>query len=115
MDINYTDIGNRIKDKRLQLKITQEKLAETTGLSVQHLSGIENGKTRFSFATLVRIVNALGVSIDELACGSLMRGKPVMQSEFSELLADCSPDQTAVIIDTIKAMKKSMKLNQASE
>jgi len=113
MDINYIDIGKRIQEQRLKNDVTQEKLSEMVDLSVSHLSGIENGKTKFSFPSIVRIANALNTSLDSLSCGSLLQGAVILQNEFAELLEDCSPEQKIIIIDTIKAMKKSMKQNES--
>ena len=109
MEIDYADIGSRIRKQRQKLKITQEKLAEMTDLSVQHMSGIENGKTKFSFQSILHIANALELSIDELVCGSLMQGKPIMQHEFSVLLADCTAEEAGIILNTAKALKKSLR------
>ena len=112
MDINYIDIGNRIRAKRLKKNLTQEKLAEMSSMSLQHMNGIENGKTKFSCGSIVRIANALEISIDELLCGSLTHCKPLIQNEFAELLSDCSHEEAMLILDTVKAMKKSMKMKK---
>lgn len=48
MEINYKDIGIRIKQERINQNITQEKLAEITGISVTHMSNIENANTKLS-------------------------------------------------------------------
>ena len=109
MEINYADIGRRIRERRLQLGITQEKLAELIGIGIPHMSGIENGKTTFSFKKSVRIVNVLGMSMDELLCGSLQQGKSVMQSEFAHLLEDCSPAEAAFMVSMLKSMKKGLR------
>ena len=109
MEINYADIGNRIRKQRQKLRITQEKLAEMAELSVQHMSGIENGKTKFSFQSILRIANVLGLSMDELLCGSLMQGKVVMQNDFADLLADCTVEETGIILSMVKALKKSLR------
>jgi len=109
MEINYKDIGKRIQEKRLELGITQEKLAETIDLTDGHLSGIENGKTKFSFPTIVNIANALNTSLDVLTCCSLVQGVNILQNEFSALLSDCTTEETVLIIDTVKSMKKSLK------
>ena len=109
MDVNYFDIGIRVKAQRLKLGISQEKLAELTDLSVSHMSAIETGATKLGLPTIVKVANALNVSVDELLCGSLMQGKAVMQNDFVELLNDCSPEETAIIVDIVKAMKKSLK------
>jgi transcriptional regulator with XRE-family HTH domain len=109
MKVNYVDVGKRIQEQRLQKNITQERLAEMVGLSVPHLSGIENGKTRFSFQAILRIANALEFSMDELLCGSLVQGKIVMQNEFADLLADGTVEEAGVILDMVKTLKKSLR------
>ena len=109
MDVDYLDIGKRVKALRKKLGITQEKLAELTDFSVSHMSAIENGNTKLGLPAIVRVANALNVSVDELLCGSLMRGKAVIQNEFADLLADCTPGEAGVILDTVKALKKSLR------
>jgi len=111
MEVNYVDIGKRIQKQRLRKRITQERLAELVGLSVPHMSGIENGKTKFSFQSILRIANVLELSMDELLCGSLKQGKIIMQNEFADLLADCTAEETGVILSTVKALKKSLRLH----
>ena len=109
MDVNYLDIGKRVKARRLELGISQEKLAELTDFSVSHMSAIETGKTKLGLPTIVYIANALNVSVDELLCGSLMQGKAVMQNEFTGLLSDCTVEETRIILDTAKSLKKSLR------
>ena len=60
--IDYSAIGRRIKTARLSCGMTQEKLAEQTGLSLPHISNIETGHTKLSLPTMVEIANALSVS-----------------------------------------------------
>jgi len=115
MTLNYTDIGNRIKAQRIRSAITQENLAEMAAISVQHLSGIENGKTKFSVGSIVRIANALELSLDELLCGSLVVGKTMVANEITELLDTCSPQEAMMILDIVKALKQSLKTKRDDE
>ena len=109
MGINYLDIGKRVRARRLHLGISQERLAELTDFSVSHMSAIETGKTKLGLPAIVYIANALNVSVDELLCGSLMQGKPVMQNEFAGLLADCTTEEARIILSVAKALKKSLR------
>ena len=109
MTVNYADIGKRVKEIRLRKSITQELLAELADISIPHLSNIERGKTKLGLPTIVKIANALAVSVDEILCGSLMQGKAVLQSEFATLLADCTAEEAGVILDTVKTLKKSLR------
>jgi len=52
-NLEYKLIGLRIKERRLQMKLTQEILSESVGIGVQHLSKIENGKAPLSLTCLV--------------------------------------------------------------
>ena len=59
MEINYKDIGVLVKQERINKNITQEKLAELSGVSVTHMSNIENANTKLSLPVLINIANAL--------------------------------------------------------
>lgn len=60
-------IGRNIRERRTWLGMTREQLAERCDLSVQTIYRVEQGMTREpSIATLSRICNALGCSLDVL-------------------------------------------------
>ena len=44
--IDYKSIGLRIKAARQQLHYTQEQVADLCDVSIQHISNIENNKTK---------------------------------------------------------------------
>ncbi len=60
-------IGVGIRTLRLTRRLTQEDLAARSGLTVQALSNIENGKSLVSLANLEMIAKALDVSIQDMA------------------------------------------------
>jgi len=62
----YGDIGSRIKEKRLALKLTREKLAHMAKISDKFLYEIELGKKGMSAETLYKIAKALDVTTDWL-------------------------------------------------
>ena len=57
-------IGQRIADLRKQRGITQQTLADLTGMQRNHISRIESGKYSVGFDTLQAIAEALGGTID---------------------------------------------------
>lgn len=60
-------LGKRVKEYRKQKGLTQQKLAEKTGLSFNTITKIEQGiGDSPTLKTLVKLADALGVSIDEL-------------------------------------------------
>lgn len=52
-------ISKRIREARTEARLTQEQLAERSGLPQSHISRIENAKHSPSRATIERIANAL--------------------------------------------------------
>lgn len=59
-------IGNRISQARKAKQLTQENLAELTGLSVSAISRIETGKNSTSLKTLCKFCDALNIGLDYL-------------------------------------------------
>ena len=58
--------GKRLSTLRNQKGVTQEQLAEASGLSVDFLSLIERGRRAPSFKTLEQLSKALGLSVRDL-------------------------------------------------
>lgn len=53
-------VGERIKELRGQMGITQEQLALKAELDRTYISGVETGKRNISIVNLEKIINALG-------------------------------------------------------
>ncbi len=62
----YKSIGKRIKILREASGLTQEKLAEKTGLSLDFIGKIEVNINEPGLKSLIKIANALDVHIKEL-------------------------------------------------
>ena len=63
VEMNIKEIGIEIKKRRKYLNITQEDLAEITGISRRSLQYIESGKMNPSIEQLEKILGALGLEI----------------------------------------------------
>jgi transcriptional regulator with XRE-family HTH domain len=57
------DLGRRIRERRLELGLTQSSVAAAAGLTKSFVSQIERGYTAPSISTLRAIAKALGVSM----------------------------------------------------
>ena len=62
----YTKLGKRIKFLREKAHLTQEKLAEKSGISLDYLGKIEVNINKPGLKTLLKLANALSVSIKVL-------------------------------------------------
>ena len=112
MAIDYADIGQRIRAKRIEQQITQEKLSEAVGIGPSHMSHIESGKTIPSFEVFIAILNALNCSADELLCRELPVTKPILHSWLSEMIADCDNVETKIVTDIVKATLQTLRKNK---
>ena len=63
------DLGHRIREKRNNLGMTQDELAQALGVTSQHISAIEKDKRVPSLTFVYRMAKELGVSIDYLVSG----------------------------------------------
>ena len=117
MSIDYKSIGRRIKAARTRLDMTQERLAEQVNLSPSHLSNIETGTTKVSLPTIVKLANALQVSVDRLLADSVVQSKAVFEEDIQTILSDCDDYEIRVIADiaaaTKKTLRKEVKLKKA--
>lgn len=68
-EINYKEMGKRIKQKRKELNLTQEKLSEILEISPTYISEIERGTGISSLATITKIANVLNLDLDYLILG----------------------------------------------
>jgi len=59
--------ASRVREFRKCRAMTQAQLAEAAGLTRSAISRIEAGRRKGSISTYVRLANALGVDIDDLA------------------------------------------------
>lgn len=82
--MNYKDLGARVRIARRRLSLTQEELAEKTGISASFLGHIERGTRVASLETLVSLCNVLNVTPEYLLSASLHSFDSSMPEGLSE-------------------------------
>lgn len=112
MSIDYVIIGTRIREIRKSKKMTQEKLAEMSGVEPSNISHIERAATKLSLPTLINIANALDVTLDELVYNNLNKSTHVSVKMIDELLSDCSPEELKALTEVIKTTKNVLRLKK---
>ena len=63
------DFGKKVRELRLQLKLSQEKFALAIGMDRTYLAGVESGKRNISIKNIKKIADGLGVSLEEIFRG----------------------------------------------
>ena len=56
--------GEVLRDRRKELKLTQKELGERIGKERSYIAKIEKGETDMQLSSFIRIVRALGLTID---------------------------------------------------
>jgi transcriptional regulator with XRE-family HTH domain len=108
MEIDYKEIGRRIRIERKRQSLSQEQLAEKTGISVTHMSHIETANTKLSLPVLVTLANVLNVSADLLLCGKTVATKAIHHNKIAEVLSTCDERQISIIAEIIATSKSAL-------
>ncbi|MBR1383763.1 MAG: helix-turn-helix transcriptional regulator [Ruminococcus sp.] len=103
-ELNYIEIGARIRKSRESQLLTQEKLAEMMDVSVKFVSDIELGAKGMSLKTLNKLSQILLVSTDHILYGSSSENDP---AELVRLLQKCPPEKSQYLEDIIKLFIRS--------
>ena len=59
-------LGHRIKEKRLQLGLSQEKFALSINMDRTYFASVEKGKRNISILNIEKIAKGLNISLSEL-------------------------------------------------
>ena len=97
-------IGKRVKQCRERLGISQEELADMTGLTSYFISTVERGMSFPRCEKLIILLNGLEVSADAIFCDVLEHSTSYKSSELSEKLASLSPQAQKRILQMVELM-----------
>lgn len=104
-------IGKRVKQARERLGITQEDLAEKTGLTTNYISTVERGMSFPRCEKLIILLNGLETSADSIFCDVLEHRGEAKASELSKKIADLPPEAQKRILQMVELMIQQEKDN----
>ena len=100
----FTFVGKRIKQLRLERKLTQEAVGKEVGITINFISHIERCKSILSLETLVGIARALDVSVDFLTdnmfIGKIQRNE--LNGEIVDLRLQMSLNERLFLLNAAK-------------
>lgn len=102
--IDYKLIGSRIKNKRLEQKLTQEQVSQAANITSYYLSKIENGKTSSTLETLAILAKVLNTDISYIVSGSSKLDLTYVDQRLTDITKSATEAQLQLIIKISKAI-----------
>lgn len=107
MDDLSFEIGKNIRKYRKLKGLTLERLAEVLETETNYLGQCERGERRFSLDKLIDLIEYFGITANDIipihiAIEEKSKEKNIYLQEINDILNNCSDNQLAVILNTLK-------------
>jgi transcriptional regulator with XRE-family HTH domain len=113
--MSKTELSKRVKELRSRKGLSQEQLAEISGLSLRTIQRIENGETEPRGETLKRLMNALEVAPDDLMDWSIAEDKGFLTAVNLSALGFFVFPLLGILIPLIMWISKKDKLKDINK
>ena len=100
-------IGKKIQEYRKKKGLTQEELSEILDITPHYMSSLERGLYNIKIEMLVKILNSLDCSADEIFCDVVNKASLTRTNEISEKLKNLPIEEQRKIFDVIDTMIKN--------
>lgn len=107
--MDYYTLGKEIKNYRKRAGITQERLAEMVDCSNTHIGQIENAGTKPSLEMIVKIANALNVTLDQLLNNSYAHPENLLLKNLSDRICKYPPNKRMEICEDLNNYLDSLE------
>jgi transcriptional regulator with XRE-family HTH domain len=103
MFVDYSLIGQRIKEQRVKRKMTQEELAERANVTSGYISLVETARKKISLETLLEVCIALNITLNELLTGNQIPLASDYNADYAEIIESCNEYERKLIYEITKA------------
>ena len=110
-DIDYSKVGKRMKQLRLEKGYTQESVAEDLDCTIAFISNVENNRAKLNLRVLIYYSKLCGVSIDYLldagrTADEIARNTPYIHPELLRILGEYTPEEQHKLVNMLKIWKE---------
>ena len=102
--INYKILGERIKEERKRIHLTQAQLANEVGISDTYMGAIERGERSLTLDTLVKLANRIGVTIDYLLTDFVDGSNESIIDEFKQIIDNQPLDRKIMALQVLRTI-----------
>lgn len=96
--------GDKIREERLKIKLTQEEFAETIDLSYSYLGHVERGERGLSVEKLADIAEYFGLLVDDLLYTN-KKTLRFLQEKLVNVTQEMDNDKIELLIKIADAIK----------
>ncbi|OKP98721.1 helix-turn-helix domain-containing protein [Paenibacillus sp. P46E] len=97
-------IGERIRRLRKEMNLSQEQLAERSGLHTNYVGQVERGEKNLTLETLEKVAGGLDISLEEIfRYIGPMKQKDAL-SQIIELLIERSSEDQKMALSVLKSV-----------
>ncbi len=107
MNLDFSNIGKRMQETRIQNKITKKQMAEDLGISIKDISNLENGKIDIELEKFITICDFLNISIYDVLNEKNENIIRYMDKDLYELIIKCNLEKQRFIYHMVKLMLKN--------
>jgi transcriptional regulator with XRE-family HTH domain len=101
-------LAKRMKERRQVLGLSQEALADRSGLSSNFIARIEIGDKTPSLSTLVKLADALGMSVTDLLADEISTADD-LADYVSHLLSNLDEDNRQFAMGQLRALVEHLQ------
>ena len=99
--IDYENLGSRMKELRIKMKLTQAEVAKALNVTPGYISNVENNRTAMSLRILIYYARLLNISLDSLI-GRIDSEYRALDREISEQVHKMSIPEKQKLLKTMK-------------
>jgi len=107
------EIGERIRQARLAVGLSREKLSEIIGISALFLGYIECGQRGMSISTLQKLCKTLNVSADYILLGKVLNEDK--RAQLCDLIDDIDEKYLPLAIEHLNNFKRILALQESKQ
>lgn len=104
-------LGERIRSRRMELCMSQEALAEKTGISANTVSRIEGGQMSVTIGIFIKLVQALDTGADKLL-GILPEAGRKEYQEIFYRISHLRAGEQEIVLRTVETLVEELHRNR---
>ena len=104
-NLDFCKIGKKIRDIRIEKRLTQEYIADMADVNTSHISNIENNRVKISLSTLVHVCNALGTTVDHILAEEYLDPSSAIDQAILHELHKCDASTKERILKIIQILQ----------